>query len=125
MKLKNFEIAEEYLSSVNVVQEAEYTLQSPLEYVPEHIREMFKDGKAKMTTQSWADHPEFVKLRHLLEAEGYVRVEWGWWNGDRVLKAFTLNGIRFYKDGQFPCASALGIQYKIAKENGRKTFSKY
>ena len=125
MELKNFEIAEEYLSSVNVVQEREYTLQSPLEYLPDYLKETFKDGKAKMTTHSWADHPEFDKLRRLLEAEGYVRVERGWWNGDRVLKSFTLNGIRFYKDGKFPSAAALGIQYKIAKENGRKTFSKY
>jgi hypothetical protein len=125
MKLKNFEIAEEYLTSIDKIEEQTFTLESPIESIPEYLRDQFKDGKAKMTTHSWIDHPEFTKLRETLGKEGYISIQRGWWNGDKVLKPFLLNGIEFLKDSKFPSASALGISYKIAKENGRKTFSKY
>lgn len=125
MELINFEIAEEYLTSIDKIEEQTFVLESPIDTIPEYLREHFKDGKAKMTTHSWIDHPEFTKLRETLGKEGYISIQRGWWNGDKVLKPFLLNGIKFLKDSKFPSASALGISYKIAKENGRKTFSKY
>jgi hypothetical protein len=53
------------------------------------------------------DHPEFAQLREQLEQEGYIQVERGWWNGDRVLKTFQLNGVEFKKHDQFSCAAAM------------------
>jgi hypothetical protein len=67
------------------------------------------------------DHPEFTKLRESLEKSGYIYIQRGWWNGDTVLKPFTLNGFKFKKDGRFPCASALGVSMKCALERGRNS----
>ena len=54
------------------------------------------------------DHPEFKKFRELLGMQGYIEIQRSWINGDVVLKDFYLNGYRFKKGDQFPCASALG-----------------
>jgi hypothetical protein len=53
------------------------------------------------------DHPEFTKLREQLGAEGFISIQRGWWNGDRVLKPFTLNSKKFKKDDKFVCAGAM------------------
>jgi len=53
------------------------------------------------------DHPEFTQLREQLERDGYIQVQRGWWNGDCVLKTFSLNGVEFKKHNQFPCAAAM------------------
>ena len=62
------------------------------------------------------DHPEFDCLREQLEQQGYIQVQRGWWNGDRVLKPFRLNGKTFKKDEQFPCAAAMGVHLKVSKK---------
>ena len=56
---------------------------------------------------STADHPEFTKLREQLGKDGYILIERGWWNGDRVTRPFTLNGKKFKKGDQFCCACAI------------------
>jgi hypothetical protein len=61
------------------------------------------------------DHPEFAKLRSDLEAQGFIEVERMWWNGDRVLRPFTLNDFSFKKGDQFPCGSAFGVKIAAAK----------
>jgi hypothetical protein len=66
------------------------------------------------------DHPEFACLREQLEQEGYIQVERGWWNGDRVLKPFRLNGKTFKKNEQFPCAAALGVHLKVSRKYQQK-----
>ena len=53
------------------------------------------------------DHPEFTKMRNRLEKQGYIQIERDWWNGDRVIKPFSLNAYKFKKHDMFPCASAL------------------
>lgn len=68
-------------------------------------------GEDICTSQSTADHPEFAKLREQLGAEGYIRIQRGWWNGDEVTKPFTLNGKRFRKGEQFPSGAA--IRYTV------------
>lgn len=67
------------------------------------------------------DHPEFTKLREELGNSGYISIQRGWWNGDTVIKPFTLNGFKFKKGGRFPCASALGVSMKCAIERGRNS----
>jgi hypothetical protein len=61
------------------------------------------------------DHPEFTKLREKLGSEGYISIERGWWNGDRVLKPFYLNGKKFDKGEKFCSASAMGLKFKLHK----------
>lgn len=70
---------------------------------------------------STIDHPEFTKLREQLGADGYIEIERGWWNGDRVLKQFRLNGFLFRKNSKFPCAEAMRVSIKVAKKHGYKT----
>ena len=72
------------------------------------------------------DHPEFNRLREQLERDGYIQVQRGWWNGDRVLKPFSLNGVKFKKHDQFSCAAAmkhhLEFQRKYLKQHNIHTF---
>jgi len=67
----------------------------------------------KGTSQATIDHPEFTKLRNKLDKLGYIEVQRLWWNGDRVLKPFKLNGMAFKKGDQFPCASALAVRFGV------------
>lgn len=68
-------------------------------------------------------HPEFERFRCQLETEGYIEVERGWHNGDRVLKPFRLNGFLFKRGSKFPCAPAMGISIQVARKHGYKTLS--
>jgi hypothetical protein len=61
------------------------------------------------------DHPEFTKLRDMLEQQGYISTERSWTNGDRVLKPFSLNTLKFKIGEQFPCAAALDVRLSIKK----------
>jgi len=78
-----------------------------------------------MVSVGTKDHPKFTQLREQLEREGYIQVERGWWNGDRVLKPFSLNGVKFKKHDQFSCAAAmkhyLEFQRKYLKQKVRST----
>lgn len=59
-------------------------------------------------SSTWSeDHPEFAKLRNQLGEEGYIHIERGWWNGDRVLKPFQLNEKKFKKGDRFSSAGAI------------------
>ena len=65
-------------------------------------------GKGKCSTTSSIDHPEFTKLREQLGADGYISIQRSWWNGDSVLKPFTLNRRKFKVGAQFSSGSAMG-----------------
>lgn len=58
------------------------------------------------------DHPAFSNLREYLGREGFIKIERSWWNGDRVLKPFYLNGLLFNKGDQFASASAQSYNAK-------------
>ena len=62
------------------------------------------------------DSEEFKALRNQLEAEGYIRCERNWWNGDRVLKTFFLNGVRFDRDDQFSSGAAMKMHLQFARK---------
>ena len=64
-------------------------------------------GKGWCSSTGSEDHPEFAKLRNQLGELGYIKIERGWWNGDRVLKPFTLNSVEFKKGEQFSSAAAM------------------
>jgi hypothetical protein len=82
---------------------------------PTELLEVIK-GVDKSVSIGNDDHPEFKKLRNQLEAEGYIKCERSWWNGDRVLKPFTLNGVDFNVDGNFPCGAAMKIHLEIERK---------
>lgn len=63
--------------------------------------------KSECYSISSIDHPEFDKIRRLLEQEGYLDVQRNCWNGDTVKKSFTLNNKQFKKGDRFLSACAI------------------
>lgn len=53
------------------------------------------------------DHPAFAALRQHLGSRGYIKIQTGWTNGDRVTKPFCLNEKYFAVGDKFPCADAM------------------
>lgn len=108
----NFEIDKQYLTDV-IINKKHCSLSNPDNPTHEDLIKILK-GHAYWTSTSSEDHPEFANLRNRLEKMGYIQTQRNWWNGDIVLKPFVLNGVRFKKNEQFPCASAIGatIRYK-------------
>ena len=74
-------------------------------------------GKGKYSMMSSDDGPEFKALREQLGQLGYIQIQRGWWNGDRVLKPFRLNGVKFKKDGQFCCGSAMKLHLEFERKH--------
>ena len=109
--LKQFKLKREHIVSVPQTQ------RMVLE-VPPEARALFKifDHKLEGEAYSIIDHPEFTKIRNRLEKQGYIQIERGWWNGDRVIKPFSLNGFKFKKHDKFPCASALDIWLSVKEK---------
>ena len=102
-----FEIDEKYLCQVNIVKEWGMYDHIPFnELTHEQLIKIIK-GEDRYRSTSHDDHPEFSELRNKLEKEGFIKCERGWWNGDRVLKPFTLNGARFRKDEKFCSGAAI------------------
>ena len=71
-------------------------------------------GNCSMTGSD--DGPEFKALREQLGQLGYIKIQRSWWNGDRVLKPFKLNGFRFNKDEQFSCGAALKFHIEFMRK---------
>lgn len=90
----------------------------PANPTPAELFKMLSSDSNYSSTHS-EDHPEFTALRNRLEKEGYISVEHRWWNGDRVLKKFKLNGVLFKKHEKFCCAAAM--KWHLTHANKRKT----
>lgn len=73
-------------------------------------------GKDRCSSTWSEDHPEFAKLRNLLEEQGFIHTSRNSWNGDYVQKPFTLNGHEFKKGEKFPCGSAMGISFEVSRK---------
>ena len=117
----NFTIDEQYLTDVRVRTETSL-LSDPENPTPDDLIRILK-GNHVMVSHYSKDNDEFTKLRNQLEEHGFIRCQRNSWNGDTVLKPFTLNGYRFKKNVRFPCAAALGVSVKVAKKYGHKTLS--
>lgn len=123
MKLKNFEIAEEYICDVTVRTEYDF-VKDRKNPTNEDLIKILK-GWDKGCTISNKDHDEFTKLRDQLEQEGYIQTQRSWWNGDVVLKSFKINGWTFRKHHRFPCAAAMSVSIKCARKYGWKSISSF
>lgn len=114
-KLKEFTIDEAYLTDVTIRKEWNMYVKEGVETSPEDlVKVLAGEGKCSMTSSE--DHPEFTKLREQLGADGYIKIERGWWNGDRVLKPFKLNDKVFKVGEQFSCAGAMGIHLSVRRK---------
>lgn len=109
--MKKFHIDPEFLTSVlDNTYRSDYIRDLPKE---EQCEQLLKHGN-NIVRQGIKDHPEFAELREQLGRDGYIRIERSWWNGDLVLKEFSLNGYTFNKGTSFLSACALNITFKIA-----------
>jgi hypothetical protein len=109
----DFTIPEEYITDVIVRTEYDF-VKDRSNPTPEEIIKILK-GYDKSVSISNKDHDEFTKLRNQLEDLGYIKTQRNWWNGDVVLKPFTLNGMKFKKKSQFSCAAAMKVSFKVAR----------
>lgn len=99
-----FIIKEEYLTSCNEA----FTWISPT------------GGSPSGTIAKAVDHPAFAALRSRLGALGYIKIENGWVNGDRVTKPFCLNEVYFGVGEKFVSASAMSGHLNFRKKYGNE-----
>lgn len=111
--LREFFIDEQYITDVTVRTETSL-LKNPDDPTPEDLIKILR-GQDKMVSVSNRDHEEFTKLRNQLEELGYIKTERSWWNGDRVIKGFKLNGFPLKKGERFYSAAAMSGSFKLAR----------
>jgi hypothetical protein len=111
-----FEIDESFLTSVNIYKEWSM-FKGKTDLTNDQLIKIIK-GEDRCSSLSSDDHPEFKKLREQLGTDGYIEIERRWWNGDHVLKPFTLNGAKFKKGEQFPSGCAMPGHLKFSKKFG-------
>jgi hypothetical protein len=109
----NFEIDPEYLTDIAITKTF-YRHANKSMLTNEELIEVIKNPVSS-STYSTEDHPEFARLRDQLEAQGYIRCERNWSNGDRVLKPFSLNSVAFESGEQFCCAAAMKFHLERAQ----------
>jgi hypothetical protein len=108
----DFTIDPEYLTDVSIREEWNtYTRNGRVPTAEELL--LILQGKGNVIVTASTDHPKFTKLREKLGELGYIKIERGWVNGDRVTKPFTLNGLKFKVGEQFSCACAMGIHFAV------------
>ena len=111
----NFTLDESYMCDVHVKEVySTFKGRDPNTLSPDEIMKILK-GEDKITVHGTQDHPEFSKFREMLGGKGYIVIERGWWNGDRVTKPFTLNGKKFKKNEKFVSACAMKGYLKFIK----------
>ena len=121
--LKEFFIDDQYITDVTV--RTEYDMIKDRNNITNEDLIKILKGWDKSVSISNKDHDEFTKLRNQLEELGYIQTQRGWWNGDRILKSFKLNGWTMRKGHKFPCAAALRTSLDCAKKFGWKSISNY
>lgn len=110
--MKEFNIDNLYLK--NIIIREEWNMYTKDGRIPTHEELLLiLQGKGQCSMTRDENHPEFEKLRTQLESEGYIHIERGWSNGDRVKKPFKLNGVRFETGEQFSCAAAM--KYRLER----------
>jgi hypothetical protein len=111
--MKEFTLDPCYITDVAVYHE--WSMYSEKDSLTQEEMIKVLKGEGKCSSTSSDDHPQFKELREHLGEQGYISIERGWWNGDRVLKPFKLNGKKFKKGEQFPCGAAMSIHMKYMK----------
>jgi hypothetical protein len=109
----NFKLDPEYVTDITIHQEWN-TYTNKDDITDEDLVEVLK-GRGSCSSTRSEDHPEFARLRDQLEQLGYIQCQRNWWNGDRVLKSFTLNGVAFEPGEQFPSAAPMKFHLERAQ----------
>ena len=104
--MKKFRIAKKYITDIR--EEKTIVFQSE------------SGERTEGTSIGFKDHPKFTELRDKLESQRYIETERNFWNGDRVLKPFYLNGKKFNFGEKFPCAAALDVVMSIHDEDKKQ-----
>ena len=118
--LRQFTIDEQFICDVIVHKKWGMYDHIPHEDLkPEQLIKILK-GEDRCSSTSNKDHDEFTKLREHLGELGYISIQRGWWNGDRVLKGFKLNEWTFLKGEKFCSAGALRTSINCARKFGWK-----
>jgi hypothetical protein len=118
-----FTLDEAYICDVRVRQEYDF-IKDRNNPTHEDLIKILKGYDKGCSTYS-KDHDEFTKLREELGRRGFISIERGWWNGDRILKPFYLNEWRFKKGHKFPCAAAMKNSIECARKYGWKSISNF
>lgn len=111
-RLREFYIDEEYLCDVTIYKEWNLYTKNGRKPTQKEMLEILK-GKGWCSVTGTEDHPEFARLRNELEQLGYITTERSWSNGDRVIKAFKLNGRILSRGEKFSCAAAMGCHVRF------------
>jgi hypothetical protein len=115
-----FEIDFQYLTSIIIRKEWGSYDHIPADKLTHEQLITILKGEDRCSSVSSEDHPEFAKLRDSLEEQGYIKTERCSWNGDRVIKDFTLCGSKFKVGERFPSSAAMPGHLKYWKKNRRK-----
>jgi len=121
--MREFFIDPEYLTDV-IVTRYYKKYQDRDQLTHEELLDALRDS-SEMTITGTRDHPEFAYLREQLGQEGYIQIQRSWSNGDRVLKPFRLNGVKFKKHEQFACAAAMKHHLEFEKQRQQKKGGDY
>lgn len=114
-KLREFYLDEQYMCDVTIYKEWNMYVKEGHDPTPEELVKVIK-GEGKCSIMGHEDHPEFAKLREELRRLGYIDIERGWINGDRVNKSFRLNGLIARQGGKFCCATAMGNHFNFLRK---------
>ena len=113
--MKNtFVIDERFVCSETIIT-FQSTLENPDNPTPDDLIKIIK-GTHRWTTTTSDDHPEYAKLRNELEAKGFITTSRNSWNGDHVLKAFTLNSAKFNPHETFYSGAAMKYTLKSKRK---------
>lgn len=123
MKLKQFNIDENFICDVMIRTEYDY-IKDRNNVTHEDLIKILK-GQDRGYSISNKDHDEFTKLRDQLEEEGYIKTVRNCWNGDSILKSFKINEWIFRKGHRFPCAAAMKVSIDCARKFGWKSISSF
>ena len=117
-EMKNFTIDNTKSFDI-VIREIHSSLENPENPTDNDLIKILKGYQPSIMIAS-DDSQEFKTLRNQLETEGYIKCERSWSNGDRVLKAFSLNGLKFHKGEKFFCGAAMKYYLNRQEElNGK------
>ena len=122
--LKQFTIDESYICDVTVITEQDF-IKDRNNPTHEDLIKILKREDKGFRSISHKDHDEFTKLREELGRSGYIEIQRGWKNGDRVLKSFKLNEWIFRKGHKFCSALAMSNSIHCARKFGWKSISSF
>lgn len=120
--MKNFTIDKEHLCSVTV-HEYYDSVKDKDNPTAEELFEILRRGRSWASISS-KDHPAFAELREELGLKGYIEIQRSWWNGDRVMKSFRLNGYLFKPGERFSCGAAMSGHFRSELKYHPKRFRK-